>query len=222
MQNITRRQAAKAVALGTAAAFVAPAALADDNPDADILALAREVERIETVVLPPLQKAYDDAEMRANELAAPSMKAPRLTPDQIDAKEADMLNVLRNEKGERGEAMRDLFEANYPGLDYETGVKEMYSFDRKAWREYSNWYASRLQAEKDVGFFEKEQRMDAAEGEAEAIREKICTIPARTEAGYLVKLKIAMDALPSDSITDPEYVTDKALVSLMRDMQAGA
>ncbi len=221
MKNITRRQAAKAIGLGTAAAFVTPAALADGNPDADILALAREIERIETIVLPPLQKAYNDAEMQANELAAPSMNAPRLTPDQIDAHEADMLNVLRNEKGHRGENMRDLFKANYPGLDYETGVREMYSFDRKAWQKYADWNSARLQAEKDVNLFEKEQRMDAAESEAEAIREKICSMPARTEAGYLVKLKIAMDGKHPDTLADPEYVTDKALVSLLRDLQAG-
>lgn len=219
MQNITRRQAAKAITVGTAAAFVAPAALADSNPDTDILALARELERIETVVIPPLEKAHDKAEAMANKLTSPSMKPPRRTLEQIDAEEARDLARL-SEQGRDGDVFRLVIAARFRDVDGETAVRQMHDADREYVRIYQDWKAARLHAENKAGLFNAEQAMDRAYDEAEAIRERIVNTPARTQAGYLVKLKIAMDGLHPDALADPEYVTDKALVSLMRDLEA--
>ncbi len=46
-KNITRRQAAKTIAIGTGAALIAPAALADPNPDARLIAL--EADWLKTI-----------------------------------------------------------------------------------------------------------------------------------------------------------------------------
>lgn len=51
MENITRRQAAKAVAIGTAAAFIAPVSLASENPDAELLRLEVEYLKAELSAL---------------------------------------------------------------------------------------------------------------------------------------------------------------------------
>lgn len=218
-KNITRRQAAKAITLGTAAALVAPAALAATDPDAEILALAREIEHIETVIIPPLAKAHDEAEALANDVAEPCRMPPRLTLEQIDAEEAKSLARYRGDSG-ASKILCAVYAKKFPGVDPERAIKELYADDREAVRQYDYWRAARLKAEEKTGLHEKEQRHYRAHDEADAIREKICSIPAHTGAGYRIKLQIAMDGLHPDTIAAPEYVTDKALISLMRDLGA--
>jgi len=220
--SITRRAAAKAIGLGTAAAFVAPAALADSNPDADILALARELERIETEVIPPLTKAFDEAEERVLN-AVPHQSPPRYTLAEIDEREASMLRTLKGGTDNiYAELTRHVMRKENAGVDDETAVANHFAPDRAEVKQYEEWRKARLQVEKETGFVEKEQRMYRAHDDAEAIREKICSIPASTEAGYRIKLEIVIDGKHPDTIATPEYIADKALVSLMRDLKAGA
>lgn len=218
-KNITRRQAAKAISLGTAAAFVAPVALADGNPDTDILALARELERIETVVIPPLEKTQAKAEAMANGIVKAWQDPPRKTLDQIENQQAEMLATARGD-GIRSKLLQEVLNERHPGVDIENAVSLHFAPDREAVQEYEDWRAERIQAENETGLFKAEQELARADGEAEAIREKICAMPARTDAGYRIKLKIAMDGKHPDTLADPEYITDKALVSLMRDLEA--
>lgn len=227
-KHITRRQAAKAVALGTDAAFVAPAALADSNPDAEILALARELERIETEVIPPLTAEFNEAEEKVLN-AVPHQKPPRYTLAQIEKHQASMAETLSEDtNGDATTALvltkatQLLFQKEYGDMDPKAMAAEHFAADREAAQQYEDFCKARLQAENETGLHEKEQRMYRAHDDADAIREKICTIPARTEAGYLAKLKIVMHGKHPDTLASPEYVDDKAVVSLMRDLKAGA
>ncbi len=220
MKNITRREAAKAVALGTAAAFVAPTALAETDPDAEILALKHQRDHILNVEIPPLEKEFNDAEAKVSK-RAPFPLPPRRTMAQIDAEEAKDRARLKDE-GRDGDAFRLAILARFGDVDGETAIRQKHEPWRAAVRQYEAEKTARLQAEKEVGLFEKEQRLCRADERADAIREKILATPARTEAGYLIKLEIAMEGLPQEVPDLPDLLMDKALNSLLRDLQAGA
>lgn len=60
-KNITRRQAAKTTAIGTGDAIIAPAALADPNPDARLVALEADWQKAEMDALAAYEvETYDE------------------------------------------------------------------------------------------------------------------------------------------------------------------
>lgn len=187
-KSITRRAAAKAVALGTAAAFVAPAALADGNPDAEIIDLEQEMLYLRDVVLPPLEKAAGEAE-EAVMRAAPYQKEPYYTLADLDAQEADMLDALRNNKGKLADKLRSLFEDEYPGADYEAGVKAMYARDREAAEKYAAYLKAHERAEAETGYHAKSEAAIAVYDRANELHAKIMSLTPHTIAGLAVQLR---------------------------------
>lgn len=196
MQNhITRREAAKAIGLGTAAAFVTPAALADSNPDADILDLERQFIHVRDVEMPPLDQAASDAEELVMK-AAPYQPEPKYTLAEIEKHQASMAETLSGDtSGEVTKALvltkatQLLFKKEYGDMDPKAMAAKHFAADRKAAIEYQEYLNALEKAEAETGYHEKSDRAIEAADRAIALHEKILAAKPCTVAGLAVQLR---------------------------------
>lgn len=185
MKNITRRQAAKAITIGTAAAFIAPAALASADPDADIIELERQMNHIRNVELPPLEKIADKAEVAVMQ-AVPHRQPPRYTTlDEVEAATAKWRQTV--EGNPILKAMRDDKRADRAGLKsiiFQDDAKQ-----REAVKEYNAYLEAKKRVEAETGYHEKQAAAIEALDRSEALHEKIMAAKPRTLSGLAVQLR---------------------------------
>lgn len=188
MKNITRREAAKAVAIGTVATIVSPGAMADGSPDIEILELERRWQHIMEVELPTLQDAYDDAFQYIRD-AVPYQQEPNISLAEIEKMERDMLTVLRGD-GLKSKMRRAIFENQYAGLDYKTAVSKHYAHLREAAEKYDAYLAEEKRAEADCGYEQACTRMREAYTRADTICDRIMKAKPHSFIGVTVQLRM--------------------------------
>ncbi len=234
-KTITRREAAKAVAIGSVAALVAPAALAASNPDADLV-------RLEVDFLAALRAACDVGTRVDEYDVHPEIKfGPRIqvgeynghpryaTDDEsVEAKIQEW--VASADEAERRDAERDEQSREILNCALEIARKrghlgKILSPDEKrqralsyrpAWQQIKEAHAIAI-AQTDLPRLRAEH--DAAWERVREIEELFVSTPAHGMTGVAVKIRYLESELRSFEY-DEGAMTGRVLASLMRDLRA--
>lgn len=198
MQNITRRQAAKAVAIGTATALIAPAALASTNLDAEIL--TAEIQAIE--ITERLHVANEVLKRIEKQVAAGLPQRPKQSKFTVAEWESQRSSFLLSEKDNTDEVNELLH-----------GAYKRQIASALVWEEYIQ---AQEQAYAATGYAEKETRWNAIHDELWEVRYRIMDVTAQTIAGLSAQLQIIRGL----RIDDGSEVPEKWVVTVAKSARA--